>query len=73
MTDFSNQELILKAAIEFGPDYLYEISNGGMGLTLRIDVGTKAEAKQVRHLVPIKWEGVYTIVLYHTHQVTGSK
>ncbi len=65
-------ELILKAAIEFGPDYLYEIVNGGMGRTLRIDVGTKAEASQVRLRVPIIWEGLYTMVLYHTPQLTGS-
>ena len=65
-------ELILKAAIEFGPDYLYEIVNGGMGRTLRIDVGTKTEASQVRSRVPIMWEGLYTMVLYHAPHLTGS-
>jgi len=59
-------DLILLAAVEFGPDYLYEVRNGGMGRTLTIDVGTKAKAKEVRPRVPIEWKGVYTMVLYHT-------
>ena len=65
-------DLILKAAIEFGPDYHYEIRNGGMGLTLRIDAGTKAEASALRPRVPLEWEGLYTMVLYRTPQVSGS-
>lgn len=59
-------DLILRAAIEFGPDYLYEIVNGGLGPTLRIDAFTKTSAAQLRTEVPIMWRGLYTIVLYHT-------
>ena len=66
-------DLILRAAIEFGPDYLYEIVNGGLGPTLRIDARTKDEAKQLRPRVPLMWEGLYTIVLYQTPRIQAIK
>jgi hypothetical protein len=43
VTDVSNQELILKAAIEFGSLYTYEIKHGTLGKTLYIDAANKAE------------------------------
>ena len=64
MTDFSNQELILKAAIEFGSLYTYEIRNGTLGRTLYIDAANKAEATVVRKKVSGYWNELYVIVRY---------
>ncbi len=64
MTHFSNQELILKAAIEFGSLYTYEIKHGTLGKTLYIDAANKAEANVVRRKVSGYWNGLYVIVRY---------
>jgi len=58
--------LILAAALDFGPDYYYEIKNGTLGPTLYIDAGTKFEASRIRTQAPGSWRGLYVIVLY-TH------
>lgn len=64
MDDINDDELILKAAIEFGPDYLYIIKNSTLGRTLLIDAGTRLESREVRKKVPMTWNGLYTVVLY---------
>ena len=65
MTDH-DAELILKAAIEFGPDYIYIIKNGGLGRTLLVDARIKEESSVLRKKIPISWEGLHTIVTYDT-------
>ena len=64
MTDFSNQELILKAAIEFGSLYTYEIRRGTLGRTLYIDAENKTEANLIRKKISGSWNGLYVIVRY---------
>lgn len=67
MTDFSYQELILKAAIEFGSLYTYEIKHGTLGKTLYIDAENKGEAHLVRRKISGYWNGLYVIVRYTQH------
>jgi len=64
VTEFSNQELILKAAIEFGSLYTYEIKHGTLGETLYIDAENKGEAHLVRRKISGSWHGLYVIVRY---------
>ena len=66
MKDLDRQALILKAKIEFGPGYGYEIKNGGLGQTLVIDAGTRKRAGKIRKLAPSQWEELYVIVIYNT-------
>ncbi len=65
-TRLDRDSLILKAAIEFGPDNIYTIRDGGLGTTLVVDAETRTRARKVRQLVPTDWEGIYTIVVYST-------
>tara|TARA_R110000824_G_scaffold145287_2_gene313542 strand:- start:300 stop:527 length:228 start_codon:yes stop_codon:yes gene_type:complete len=58
--------LILEAAIEFGPDYFYDIRNGTLGLTLYIEAPNKTEAGFVRSAAPSFWKKLYVVVIYHT-------
>ena len=65
----SNQDdgsLKLKAAIEFGSEYMYTIKNGGHGRTLVVDAFTWDRAQEVRKKIPTNWEGLYVIVVYTT-------
>ena len=64
MLQSEKDALILDAAIEFGPDYLYEIRNGTLGLTLYIDAPSRAWATPIRQAVPGNWRGLYVVVLY---------
>jgi len=64
VTDFSYQELILKAAIEFSSLYTYEIRYGTLGKTLYIDAINKEEAHIVRQKISGYWNGLYVIVRY---------
>jgi len=57
-------ELILKAALEFGADYTYSIKNGGHGRTLVANAYTKLIASALRARMPTYWEGLYTLVIY---------
>ena len=70
MTQQSDDELKLKAAIEFGALYTYEIANGSLGPTLRIHAECKEEATLVRREAPMQWEGLYVVVIYPTHVLT---
>jgi len=62
--DFTNQELILKAAIEFGSLYTYEIRHGTLGRTLYVDASNKPEAAVIRRKISGNWNGLYVIVRY---------
>ena len=68
MNQFARDSLILKAAVEFGPDYIYDIRSGGLGPTLVVDAETKERASESRAKIPTEWEGLYTIVIYSTHE-----
>lgn len=64
MSGFTNQELILKAAIEFGSLYTYEIRHGTLGRTLYVDAANKIEAGIIRRKIPGNWNGLYVVVRY---------
>ena len=66
MTRNERDEIVLKAAIEFGPDHLYRIEQGTLGPTLYTEVANKTEARAVRAAIPIYFEKMYTIVLYES-------
>ena len=66
MTRNERDEIVLKAAIEFGPDHLYRIDHGTLGLTLYAEVANKTEARAVRTAMPIYFEKIYTVVLYES-------
>jgi len=63
MDDFTLDSLRLKAAVEFGSEYIYTIRSGGLGLTLYVDAGTRESARTARRAIPMQWEGLYVIVL----------
>ena len=69
MDELGRKKILLKAKIEFGPRYDYKLYNGGLGLTLKVHTLTKEEAAKVRKMVPIYFEGVYTIVTYDGERV----
>jgi len=74
VSSFNNQELILKAAIEFGSLYTYEISYGTLGKTLYIDAENKSEARDIRRIVSDRWNGLYVIVRYiESDKITHQK
>jgi len=56
--------LILEAALEFGPDYFYDIRNGTLGLTLYIEAPNKTESGALRKKAPCFWNKLYVVVLY---------
>ena len=65
MTLSERDGLILEAAIEFGPDYFYDIKNGTLGLTLYIEAPDKTEAGYIRKKAPCFWKKLYVVVLYN--------
>jgi len=69
MDELERKKILLKAKIEFGPRYDYKLYNGGLGLTLKVHALTKEEARKVRKMVPIDFEGVYTIVTYEGERI----
>ena len=60
----SENDLILKAALEYGADYIYNIKTGGHGRTLVANAYTKFLASALRKRMPTYWEGLYTLVIY---------
>lgn len=66
MSRITEDSLKLKAAIEFGSEYTYEIKNGGHGPTLVIEASSKASASIARKKAPSKWEDLYVLVVYST-------
>jgi len=63
MTEIGKDDIILQAAIEFGPDYLYYIKDSNMGLTLYVEVRNKDESTRIRKEIPHSYEGLRTIVI----------
>tara|TARA_Y100001963_G_C6586028_1_gene355724 strand:+ start:466 stop:726 length:261 start_codon:yes stop_codon:yes gene_type:complete len=70
MTDLDHDSLKLKAAIEFGSEYTYVITTGGLGKTLRIIAESREDAGIIRQKAPTTWEGLYILVVYPTHILT---
>ena len=70
MTQVEQDDIILKAALEFGADYLYEIRNGPLGLTLYVHVDDHREAKLIRQAFPPIYENLRTIVTYYNAPAT---
>ena len=68
MSKIATDSLRLKAAIEFGSDYMYTIRNGGHGPTLYIHAENQASASKIRVVAPDNWEGLFVIVTYDTNQ-----
>ena len=64
MTLTERDALILEAALEFGPDYFYDIRNGTLGLTLYIEAPNKTESSHIRKKAPCFWNKLYVVVLY---------
>tara|TARA_R110000824_G_scaffold21466_3_gene79921 strand:- start:342 stop:563 length:222 start_codon:yes stop_codon:yes gene_type:complete len=64
MTQIQKDDIILKAALEINPEYLYSIKQGTLGLTFYIEVKTRTEAKTAREEFPMIYEGLRTIILY---------
>ena len=66
MSKIATDSLRLKAAIEFGSEYMYTIRNGGHGPTLYIHAQNKESASKVRISAPDTWENLFVIVTYNT-------
>jgi len=60
------QELLLKASIEFGAEYICYIKSGTLGRTLYIEADTRSASISIRKKVPGMWNGIYVIVLFST-------
>ena len=73
MTQIEEDDIILSAAIEFGADYIYEIKNGSLGITLFVHVNSKEEAAALRADLPTAYEGVRTIVTYCSAEKPNKK
>ena len=65
MNQVARDSLILKAAVEFGPECTYTIKTGGLGLTLVAHAETRETATATRLKIPTEWEGLYTVVTYY--------
>lgn len=66
MSKIATDSLRLKAAIEFGSEYMYTIRNGGHGPTLYIHAENKESAGKIRLKAPDTWEDLFVIVTYNT-------
>ena len=71
MTPLEQDDILLKAALEFGQDHLYDIRMGTLGPTLFIHVEKKEESSVIRKLVPMEYEGLRTIVTYTNNKFEG--
>jgi hypothetical protein len=71
VTDLDSDSLKLKAAIEFGSEYIYTLKNGGHGPTLVVDAGTRTSASIARKKIPTYWEGLFVLVIYSSAAWTG--
>ena len=73
MNQITRDDIILAAALEFGPDHHFEIRNGTLGLTLYVHVANKHEAKAVRAAVPLLFRDLRTIVTYNNNKFDNDK
>ena len=70
MTEIEKDDIILQAALEFGPDYYYEIKHGTLGMTLYVHVENKKVSSDVRMRVPSIYENLRTIVTYNNDNIS---
>jgi hypothetical protein len=68
MTEAQRNAIILKATIEIDSSYEYKIKNSGLGPALVVDVGTRPKAAGARKIIPHKFEGLRTIIIYSTYK-----
>tara|TARA_Y100000310_G_scaffold297139_1_gene329936 strand:+ start:230 stop:490 length:261 start_codon:yes stop_codon:yes gene_type:complete len=70
MNAHTRNVLKLKAAIEFGSEFIYTIKQCGLGPTLIISAcelsSSRERAAVARKKVPSQWEGLRVIVIYST-------
>ena len=57
-------ELVLKAISQFGDRGIYDVSQSTLGMALYVHADTREDSKILRKLIPMDWNGLYTIVLY---------
>jgi|TARA_Y100001951_G_C11253689_1_gene248051 hypothetical protein len=60
----TKEELLLKAAIELNPKYIYEFKKGTLGPTLYVRASSREEARIIRKEMPGTFEGYQVIVTY---------
>jgi hypothetical protein len=58
-------EIILKAAIQFDPEWDYDFRKGTLGLTLYVHADCKEKAHLIRKTIPGDFEGYPVIVTYN--------
>ncbi len=58
-------EIILKAAVELNPEYIYEFKRGTLGPTLYVRAKDKEQAHIIRKEIPPTFEGYRVLVTYH--------
>jgi hypothetical protein len=58
-------EIILKAAVELNPEYIYEFKRGTLGPTLYVRAKDKEQARIIRKEIPPTFEGYRVLVTYH--------
>ena len=73
MTNMEKDDIILQAALEYGPDYEYDIRQGSLGMTLYVHIEDKSEASVVRLRLPGEYEGLRTIVTYNYDNIEKAK
>jgi len=68
MTQIQQDDILIEAAIEYGPDYKYSIANGSLGLTLYVHFDNKVLARPFREEFPMTYKGLRTIVTYTSNR-----
>ena len=62
-------EIILKAALEFDPEWDYDFRKGTLGPTLYVHTDSKEKAHIIRKTIPGDFEGYPVIVTYNTADI----
>ena len=58
-------EILLKAAVQLNPEYIYEFKRGTLGPTLYVRAKDKEQAHIIRKEIPATFEGYRVLVTYH--------
>ena len=64
LTKKQKEKLALQAMIEFGDRVVYEVRKGTRGMGLFAYADSREDSSILRKLIPSKWNGLYTIVIY---------
>ena len=64
LTKKQKEKLALQAMIEFGDRAVYEVRKGTRGMGLFAYADSREDSSILRKLIPSKWNGLYTIVIY---------